>query len=157
MADLDALVPHIEKAIQGARLWEFYVFDVQASVKEVAASLDGKSTKSWSGESVDGKSLEQIAEIVKASNFVKNYRAYASRYCTKADSAITAGLIQAAFPNDDSTTLASKWGKVLDIINVDLYRECEDDTTAAKDNVVGRLRFNRIDEGGPKMGEINAA
>jgi glycogen debranching enzyme len=45
---------------------------------------------------------------------------------------------------------------VLDVLNVDLYAECNEDTKAAKDGIIGRIRYTRVDEHGPRVGEINA-
>jgi glycogen debranching enzyme len=157
-ADLDKLVPHIESAIDNVNLWQYYVFDVQASVKEVATAVESGKIKTWSGETVAGKSIDQLAEIAKSTpDLIQNYRAWSSRFCTKVDAEAAAGFIQSAYPNDNATDLASKWGKVVDIINVDLYNECNEDVKAAKDSVIGRIKYTRLEEGGPKMGEINKA
>lgn len=128
------------------------MIDVQSSVKAVSGCLS--SATEWKGESLSGKSLEQLAQILQPS--IQNYQAYSERYCSQIDPKLGAGFIKTAFPADDDTTLASKWGKILDILNVDLYRECEDDLKAAEEGVIGRLRFNRLEEHGPKMGAISA-
>lgn len=157
-SDLDQLIPHIEAAINNVNLWQYYVFDVQTSVKEVAAALDSGSAKAWSGEPVQGRSVDQLAQVVKSSpGMIDNYRAWSARFCTRVDSAVAAGFVQAAYPGDNATDLAAKWGKVIDVLNVDLYNECNDDVKAATDGVVGRLRFTRLEEGGPKMGAITKA
>lgn len=156
-SDLDRLIPHIENAINDVKIWQYYVFDVHSSVSEVAAALDGKKAKSWGGEAVAGKSTEELARIAKSTpGFVENFRAWSGRFCTKVQPELAAGFLQAAYPDDnDSTSLASKWGKILDSANVDLYAECNDDLKAAKDGIIGRIRFTRLDAHGPKMGEIN--
>ena len=154
-ADLDKLIPHIKSAIDGANLWQYYVFDVASSVKAVASSLDSKSAKAWEGASVQGKSIEELSRIVKSSKgMIQHYQAYSARFCTQVDPAAAAGLIQAAYPGDSPVDLASKWGKVLDTVNVDLYSECNDDVQAAMDGVVGRLRYTRVEPHGPRLGEI---
>lgn len=149
-ADIDAIVPHIKSTIDGLRLWEYYVFDVQASVKEVASV---GSAPAWKGD-LSGKSTETLAQIVKDSGILSNYRAWSSRYCSKADPTLAASFVKAAYPGLGEVDLASRWGKILDVINVDLYAECNDDVATAIDGVVGRLRFNRLEEGGPKLGPI---
>jgi glycogen debranching enzyme len=154
-SDLDALIPYIQSAINGAKLYEFYVFDVQSSAKAVAAALESGEAKDWEGAPLAGKSLEQLSEIVKSQGIIENYRAYSSRFCTTIKPEIAAGFAQAAWPNEDTTSLASKWGKVLDVLNVDLYTECNEDLAAAEDQVVGRLRYTRLDVHGPNMGEIS--
>ena len=133
------------------------MFNVLSSVKEVAARLDDKkSPKPWGGADVAGKNVDDLARIVKSTPaMLDNYQAYSRRFCTKVDPAIAAGFVQAAYPGDNTADLASKWGKVLDILNVDLYAECNDDVKAALDGVVGRLRYTRIEVGGPRLGDIN--
>jgi glycogen debranching enzyme len=151
---LDQLTPHIKSTIDNVKIWQYYVFDTQASVKEVATALESGKPKAWAGESVQGKSLEELAQIVKSSGMIKNYRAWSARFCTKVDPEAASGFIQAAYPGDDSTNLASKWGKVVDVLNVDLYAECNEDVKAAKEGVIGRLKFTRLESG--DKSEINA-
>jgi glycogen debranching enzyme len=154
-ADLDALIPHIKAAIDGAKLWQYYVFDVQTSAKEAAAAIDTGKVKRWEGQPVAGKSLEELATVAKSTDgFIYNFRTFAERFGTRVPADAAAGFIQAAYPNDSSVELASKWGKILDILNVDLYAECNDDLKAAQEGIIGRLKFNRLDEHGPKHGEI---
>jgi glycogen debranching enzyme len=155
-SDLDQLIPHIESAIDNVKIWQFYVFDTQASVQEVASALESGKAKAWGGEPVQGKSLDELAQIAKSTpGMIEKYRAWSARFCTKVDPQIAAGFIQAAYPGDDSTNLASKWGKVVDVLNVDLYAECNEDVKAAKEGVIGRLRYTRL-ESGESSGEINA-
>jgi glycogen debranching enzyme len=85
---------------------------------------------------------------------IENYRAWSARFCTKVAPETAAGFLQAAFPGHDTVSLASQWGKILDGLNVDLYSECNDDVKAAKDGVIGRIRYTRVEAGGPKLGPI---
>ena len=155
-ADLDQLIPHVESAIDSVKIWQFYVVDTQSSVQEVAKVLESGKPTQWSGEPVQGKSIEELAQIAKSTpGLIENYRAWSGRFCTKAVPSTAAGFITAAYQGDDSTNLASKWGKVVDVLNVDLYGECNDDVKAAKSQVVDRLKYTRLDAGGPRMGEIS--
>ncbi|WVN91067.1 glycogen debranching enzyme [Cryptococcus depauperatus CBS 7841] len=153
--DLQRLIPHIKDAIDGANLWEYYVFDVEKSVKAVAESLMSGKSKAWSGEELSNLNLDQLVNVVKTSNIIDNYRAFSSRYCTSVGPAVAAGFIQAAYPDDSVENQSSKWGKILDILNVDLYKEINEDVKIAVDSTVGRLRYTRLDENGPNIGEIN--
>ena len=74
------------------------------------------------------------------------------------DGGVAAGLVKAAFvdmgdANMDS--LADAWVRVVDVLNVPLYEEWEEDTRVALDNVKNRLKYTRLDEHGPRMGEIS--
>jgi glycogen debranching enzyme len=154
-ADLDAIIPHIKSTIDELRLWEYYVFDVQASVKTIAKALEAGSAEQWKGESLNNKSTEDLAQIAKNTpGLLQNFRAWSGRYCSKADTDIAAGFMKSTYPDQGNNELASRWGKILDVINVDLYAECNDDVKAALDGIIGRLRFNRLEEHGPKLGAV---
>lgn len=64
--------------------------------------------------------------------------------------------VAAAFGKGSPAALADEWAKVLDVVNVDLYKEYDADGKAQRDNVVSRAKYERLEEGGPKMGEISA-
>ena len=147
--DLNTLRPHVEAAVASVNIWQYYVFDVQTSVKQVHSTLESDTSKRWS-------EVEQLADIVKRTQgMIKEYRMYSSRFCTQVQPEVAAGFLKAAFPDSDPTAQAASWGRILDIINLDLYAECNDDLAVAVDNMLGRLRYTRLDEDGPRMGEIN--
>lgn len=154
-SDLDKLDPVIKEAIDAAQLWQYYVIDAPTSVKAVQQAASSGKVEKWNGEALEGKSPEQLACIaLETPGFVENLRAYSSPFCTTVAPERAAGFILAAFPS--ATDAAGEhWGKIVDVINVDLYKECNDDLKAAQYNIRGRLRFTRIEEGGPKLGEIN--
>lgn len=153
--DLARLGQGVKDAIAKANLWRYYVFDVKASVKAISEFLATKKVKAWLGESLAGKTTAQLADIaLRTPGFVQNYRAYSAPFCTSVPVDAAAGFVKAAFPHQ-ANIQAAEWGKILDLINVDLYREYNDDMDAAKNQVVGRLRFTRLEDGGPKLGEIN--
>lgn len=154
-ADLAKLGEAVKAAINKADLWKYYVFDVTSAVKAMGDALAAKKRKPWTGESLVDKSTAQLAEIAKRTpGFIRNFRAYSAPFCTWVPVEEAAGFMDAALPHL-SNIQAAEWGKILDVINVDLYKEYNDDMEAAKNQVVGRLRFTRLEEGGPKLGEIN--
>lgn len=56
----------------------------------------------------------------------------------------------------EAERLARAWGEVLDVVNVDLYKEFNEDAAAMRDNVVKRVRYERLEAGGLRLGEISA-
>ncbi|OCF33773.1 glycogen debranching enzyme [Kwoniella heveanensis BCC8398] len=156
--DLQSLIAPMRSVIDEKKLWEYYVFDVQASVSAVGDSLlnSNPAPKKWESQPIGNKSAAQLAEVIKhTSGVIRNYQAYSGRFCSSVQPEIAAGFVQAAYPDETPENQAKKWGDVLDVLNVDLYAECNDDIQAAIDGVIGRLRFTRLEDGGPKLGEIN--
>ncbi|KAG1737189.1 hypothetical protein EDB19DRAFT_1928453 [Suillus lakei] len=127
-----------------------------ASIKPRNMWQVGKLCQS-SGPDVAGKSIVALAEIVKTSSVVAGLNELNSRYGTRSDGEMAAGLIQAVSVNivNDVDTLVEIWGRVVDAINVPLYEEWEKDTKIALDHVKDRLKYIRLDENGPKLGEIS--
>lgn len=154
-ADLTALSKAISDAIAQANLWQYYAIDVKSEVKKAEDALKAGKIEQWSGESLKGKSPEELASIaVSTPGFIQNYRAYSAPFCTTVKPEVAAGFIKAAFPEDDAASQAKAWGKVLDVVNVDLYKECDEDLKAAEESIVGRIKYTRLDEHGPKYGKI---
>lgn len=118
--------------------------------------METDSAKAWSGADLQRKGVDELAYIAKLTpGFIGNFRAYSGRFCSTVKPEVAAGFAQAAFPGDGVTNQAAKWGRILDVLNVDLYAECNDDVKTALDQIVGRIRYTRLEEGGPKIGEIN--
>lgn len=153
--DLDALSKAIKEAMTQAKLWQYYVIDVQGEVESAGAALRNGKVKAWSGEALDGKDVDELSAIAIATpGFIRDYRAFAAPFCTRVEPEAAAGFIQAAFPTEDATSQAKSWGKVLNIVNVNLYKEYDEDIKAAEDSIVGRIKYTRLDEHGPKLGKI---
>lgn len=154
-ADLDKLDPHVKDAIDAAELWQYYVIDASASAQEVQQAVTSGKYEKWTGEALQGKTPVQLACIaLETPGFVQNLRAYSRPFCTTVSPEKAAGFILAAYPSNTNTA-GDSWSKVVDVINVDLYKECNADLQSARDNIKGRLRYTRLEDGGPKLGEIN--
>ncbi|KAH8832592.1 glycoside hydrolase family 13 protein [Flagelloscypha sp. PMI_526] len=155
--DLDAIMGAVSEAIRGLNFWQYYVLDVTRERASVRSALETKdAVEAWSGQPVEGKSVVELAQIVRSSGLVSGLSQYAKRFGVHVKPAVAAGLIKAAFNSlQDPEALAEAWTKVVDVINVPLYAEWEDDTKAAIDGVKNRLRYTRLDAHGPRLGEIS--
>jgi glycogen debranching enzyme len=47
------------------------------------------------------------------------------------------------------------WGDIVDALNVPLYKEWDQDVNIILENIKNRLKYGRLDDHGPKSGEIN--
>lgn len=153
--DVDALMGGFEKKVKALNLWQYYVLDVTKEKESVKSALTSGKITSWKGPDVTGKSAVELAEITRASGFVNGLGKLAARLGVHVDGGVAAGLIKATSPGvTDADVLAESWGKVVDVLNVPLYAEWEEDTKIALESVKNRLKYTRLEEGGPKMGEI---
>lgn len=155
--DIDTLIDAFEKEVRLLKLWQYYVLDATREMESIKSALNSNQLSLWQGSSVKGKSVVEIAEIVKSSGSIKGFGKFAERFGVRVDGSVAAGIAKAAFVNiaNDNNALAEAWGKVVDVLNMPLYAEWEEDTKAALESVKNRLTYTRLTEGGPHMGEIS--
>ncbi|KIJ65141.1 glycoside hydrolase family 133 protein [Hydnomerulius pinastri MD-312] len=155
--DIDTLLVALTEVLKSRDLWHYYVLDVQSEKASVLSALSSNNVTFWNGEDVAGKSVVEIAKLVRSLGLVQGLGSLASRYCAHVDGAVSAGLMKAAFVNlgDDPEALATAWVRVVDVLNVPLYAEWEEDTRIALDSIKNRLKYTRLDANGPKLGEIS--
>jgi glycogen debranching enzyme len=154
--DLDTLVSAFNAVVKDLNLWQYYVLDATREKDSVKAALTSEKVVAWDGPPVAHKSVVEIAEILRASGKVQGLGKLASRFGVNVDPGVAAGLVKAAFVDVlEIDSLADAWVRVVDVINVPLYQEWEEDTKVAVENVKNRLSYTRLDEHGPKLGEIS--
>ncbi|CAK5273967.1 unnamed protein product [Mycena citricolor] len=154
--DLERICSAFQDMMKGLNLWQYYVVDVAREKDTVRAALVANKITAWDGPTVAYKSVVEIAEILRASGKIIGLGKYASRFGVSVDPGVAAGFVKAAFVDiSEIDSLVDAWARVVDVINVSLYRECEEDAGVASDNVKNRLKYTRLDEHGPKLGEIS--
>lgn len=152
-SDIATLMQALEVTVKELNLWQYYILDATRERESVKAALTSGKTTPWNGTNITGKSVIDLATVVRDTNLIRGYRLFGSRFSSNVDPAIAAGFIQAAFKDISSPQdLAEAWGKVVDVINVPLYEEWEDDTKIAIDNIRNRIRYTRLEL---KGGEIS--
>lgn len=156
--DLDTLINAFEKEVKALNLWQYYVLNPKEEKAAVKSAVTDGKISPWKGEDVSGKSVVEVSKIAKSSGIVEGLGQLGARLSVKVNGGVAAGLAQAAFPQiaGNADALAEKWGEVVDVINVPLYEEWEEDTKIALDSIKNRLKYIRLEEGGPKLGEISA-
>lgn len=156
--DIETLIDAFEKEVRGLNLWQYYVLDPVKEMTSVKNALASGKITVWEGPDLSGKSVVEVALVVKSSGLVEGYGQLASRLGVRVDGGVAAGISKAAFPNiaSNAEELSDTWRKVVDVLNVPLYAEWEEDTKIALESVKNRLKYTRLDAGGPKLGEISA-
>ncbi|QRV74089.1 4-alpha-glucanotransferase [Ceratobasidium sp. AG-Ba] len=154
-ADIDTLLAALKEKISSLNLWQYYVLDGAHEKKEVAAALAGGKVTPWTGIPLAGKPVPEIADIVRSAGVLQNVGAFSKRFVITVDPAVAAGIVKAAFTElSDPDALAEAWVRVVDVLNVNHYKEWEDDTKVAMENIYNRVKYTRLDDHGPKVGEI---
>lgn len=154
--DLNCLISAFEQDLRGLDLWQYYVLEPSREKKSVAASLESGDITPWTGPDIRGKAVTELAEILRSEQKILGLGLLESRFGPRVEGSVSAGLVKAAFIDiQEIDALAEAWGRIIDIVNVPLYKEWEDDTRAALDNIRNRAQYTRLDAHGPKLGEIS--
>ncbi|KAF9005909.1 glycoside hydrolase family 13 protein [Cyathus striatus] len=155
LQDVDDLMSGLNTVVKDLKLWQYYVLDVNREKESVFTLLRSEREAPWTGKDIARKTIAELAEIVRAEAKVEGLGQLASRFGAKVNSTYAASLVKAAFVElTDPVALADAWVRVVDVLNVPLYREWEEDTSVALENVKNRLKYARLDEHGPKLGDI---
>ncbi|KAF8631846.1 hypothetical protein AX15_002119 [Amanita polypyramis BW_CC] len=153
--DLDTLISAFETYVRDLKLWQFYVLDVARERDSVKRALQSNDITPWDGPELTGHSLTELGNILQLHGKVDGIGSLSSRFGVRVNGPVAAGCIRAALPEiSDLDSLVDSWARVVDAINEPLYREWEADTRIAIDHVRNRVRYCRLDENGPKFGEI---
>jgi len=153
--DLYILTAALEQTLKKLDLWQFYVLQPSRERESAFSALCSDEIAVWTGPPVEGKSVVELAQIVRSENKIIGINALASRFGVHIRGDVAAGIVKAAFVDiQDYTALADAWVRIVDVINVPLYQEWEDDARVALENICNRIRYTRLDAQGPKLGEI---
>lgn len=151
--DIDTLLGAFREEIKALDFWQYYVLDVTKEKEAIKTALP--TAPAWSGPAVVGKTVVELAHIVRSSGLLDESKKFHYRFAITSKYEEAAGLIKAAFTElSEVNDLAEAWGRVVDVLNVPLYQEWEEDTRIALDNIKNRAHYTRVADHGPKLGEI---
>lgn len=169
--DLSQVIKALEQnAIPQLKLWEYYVVNVNADAQAaVEAWSKGRITLPKGGfkgsglgglEGVKDWSSEQMADMLHDHGLLGRSE-LGPRFYRKIDAEVGAALLTILYGrysterDADEHAPTQKMKDILEIINVSLYQECNSDVSVILQSVFNRVKYLRLDEGGPKLGEIN--
>lgn len=157
--DLMKIIDGIKVHVFGKlKLWEFYTIDVNEHLKEVSnhwETVDKDSlVKIDIPEAIKGNP-EELASFIKSQCATQDFQ-LGVRFGNKLEVfkliSILIGLFGAQQPFEN---IKDDLIRILNDINLPLYRECDADTNTIVDQLTNRIRFLRLDANGPRFGPID--
>ncbi|KAI9814789.1 MAG: hypothetical protein M1827_003055 [Pycnora praestabilis] len=160
-----------EHVIDSLKLWEYYVINAKRDAEAAAeAWVAGEITFPEGGfgasdiggpEGIKNWSLEQKANFL-LEKAVLGIDRLGKRYHRRIDPKIGAAFLTAMFGKYDGYDYGSadkgaaqnEFSKILDELNLPLYREYDADAAEIMEQVFNRVKYIRLEENGPKLGEI---
>jgi glycogen debranching enzyme len=166
---MDGIKAHV---IAKLRLWEFYVINIEHDADAIIESwANGRITFPAGGfgdsdvgglESIKNATPAEQAKFLLAKGMLNTDR-LGERHRRRVNPEIGAALITAIFgrfEGDDSDSAdrgaaRSRLIHVLDELNLPFYKEYDGDIAEILEQIFNRTKYVRLDEHGPKRGEIN--
>lgn len=155
-----------EGVFGGIRLWEFYVVDVKADVRRIVeewtAGGSDESAHGGVGEPrMDGVKDWTLAEkaIFLRERALSNATQILGRFGRKVDAKVAVQMVDALFgrydaSSSDVSAVESELVKILDELNLPLYKEYDADVAEIMEQLFNRIKYLRIDDHGPKLGPV---
>lgn len=155
--------------IEEIRLWEFYVVDVKVEIQRIVkewVSGNDEEIVAGGGEDLRIAGLEGIKDwtLGQKANFLRekalsNGTQILGRFSRKVDAKVAVRLVNALFGRydkspSDVSAVESELVKILDELNLPLYREYNADVAEILEQIFNRVKYLRIDDHGPKLGPV---
>lgn len=148
----------LDKVVRNLHLWQYYVLDSAREKEAVKSAITSGKLELWNGSDVKGKTAAELARIFRSTKKINGLGQFTRRFGVHVDGKFAAGFVKAAFGDSETKKpeeLATLWQTVVDVLNVDLYKEWQDDTKVAIEQVRSRAKYMRLDEHGPRLGPIS--
>ncbi|KAJ5213991.1 hypothetical protein N7449_001160 [Penicillium cf. viridicatum] len=152
-----------KQAIDGTRLWEFYVLDVKNNVKNILdewinANIDPALVGRDEMQQFKNWSLTQQANVLREIG-IPSVKQVLGRYGRAVDPKFGAVALNVLFGdyNEGHTNLdevEASLSQLLDEANLPLYKEYDADVDVIMDQLFNRIKYLRIEDHGPKMGPV---
>lgn len=164
--DLIKIMDGIKIHVLGSlRLWEFYVMNVKFLINDFEKNWELKSTEKILPENIpefDGSddSIRKLAVFLVQNATNESFHYLGTRYAKtlileKAIAILKASLIEGEKSDKWNNKVENLVQRILDEINLPLYKEYDDDVNEILEQLFNRIKYLRIDDNGPKQGEIN--
>jgi glycogen debranching enzyme len=149
--------------ISGLKLWEFYVVNVDTTIDEVKKTWSSTSTATTTTTTTDSlKKIEVPDEIkgspVKLGEFVAEIAGFFTlrgRFDNKVDPQTFASILNSIYESQPFDEIEPHAREILNEINLPLYKEYDNDVEIILEQLFNRIKYLRIDDHGPRLGEIS--
>ncbi|CDS12463.1 hypothetical protein LRAMOSA04657 [Lichtheimia ramosa] len=154
--DVDNVMSHIKDHIfPPLKLWEYDIVDADLAIQEFSSAILQSSSSydnTYKGEDVAGQPIKRQAELFGAYAITEGTPG--TRFHRSVDISRAIAFVQSYAKQDEYKAVFQKLIEQYNLVWYELY---DDDVKIALDNIKNRIMYLRIDNNGPKWGEISAS
>ncbi|KAJ1919203.1 bifunctional 4-alpha-glucanotransferase/amylo-alpha-1,6-glucosidase [Mycoemilia scoparia] len=151
--DIDRVIDAFNNnVLKGLNLWQYYVIDVEETVKDVASLIDQQVASDTDHEISEYNVQENDASLNFLSGKFRINKTLGHRFGRNPDPQVALNVIYSICGSGASKDeVLNRLRKILDFVNLPLYREYDQDLTAIKDNIRNRVVYERLSKDSPKF------
>ncbi|KAH3682838.1 hypothetical protein WICPIJ_006177 [Wickerhamomyces pijperi] len=142
-----------EHVLAKLKLWEFYAINVKSTVEEISENW-GELSKQLKDVPVDENVRSSLSKLAL---FTSDNSATFTLRCrdeNKVDLVSFLSILNSVYQFSSIDQVKEMSQKVLDEMNVPRYKEYDSDVEFILEQLFNRIKYLRIDDHGPKLGEI---
>ncbi|QUC19366.1 uncharacterized protein UV8b_03607 [Ustilaginoidea virens] len=158
------------QVIAEIRLWEYYVLDVERDADAaVEAWVLGKTSAPQNSPEFQSVAEKlQLSGLSEKVAFIRSHGLMGldrlgERFKKRVDPTIAAALLSLCLgkyegessKSADRAAARAEMVRILDAVNVPFYEEYDGDVKEILEQLYNRIKYVRLDDGGPKLGPIN--
>eukprot|EP01112_Ceratiomyxa_fruticulosa_P005846 TRINITY_DN16680_c0_g1_i1.p1 TRINITY_DN16680_c0_g1~~TRINITY_DN16680_c0_g1_i1.p1 ORF type:complete len:435 (-),score=71.17 TRINITY_DN16680_c0_g1_i1:156-1460(-) len=154
--ELEAILTRLKsEVLPELKLWEYYVIDVKSEVQRFAEIFDSFEVEQGVRIVLSESEVSVDAKVNAIEKSAITYTGDGERFQTRINLDFVLDLFYNTIDLKQTLEVLTKqYQKVLDIINLDLYKVYNEDIEAAMDNIFNTEKYSRIADYGLKLGPI---
>lgn len=150
---MDGIKLHVLGAL---KFWEYYVLNVKQILSDIEQSWNEFNiTTEEKDITTFNNDLVQLAKYIVEKCTDPDYHILGNRFHRKLLLNKLIPILKKNFNNNFTDDVKENIKKILDEINLPLYKEYDADVNEILEQLFNRIKYLRIDSHGPKLGEIN--
>lgn len=156
--DLQRIMDGIKIHVLGElKLWEFYIINIPVHINELEEYWKSPNITFEKVEIPEEttSNLKKLADFIVEHCKVKDFNILGERFANKLDIKKFANILANIYGFDSETYEIKENAKIiLDEINLPLYHDYDADNEVLCTQLYNRSKYLRLDENGPKLGEV---
>ncbi|SCV04841.1 LAMI_0H19812g1_1 [Lachancea mirantina] len=154
--DLIRVMEGVKVHVLGSlRLWEYYVVDVEAALAAVESHWESASHEEIDVPQEIKENPVQLASFVREKTGEEGFGTLGDRFSNKLQISKFISILKSVYGLNFDKDMSSQVETILNEINLPLYREYDEDVREILEQLYNRIKYLRIDEHGPSLGEVN--
>ncbi|SCU97539.1 LAME_0F20010g1_1 [Lachancea meyersii CBS 8951] len=150
-AIMDGIKAHV---LTSLKLWEFYVVDSDTTLEDIDSFWDQISHETMEIPDKVKNDMVELSAFIRNNAASDNFGQLGERFSNKLDSIKLVAILKSLYGQDLNDGVIEEARKIIDELNLPLYREYDDDVGDILEQLFNRIKYMRLDDHGLKLGLI---